>query len=289
MYYQTTHFLQHLITLRNLQSKFIAVVAVSIITLHGHATTNSSEPIATLNFTDPEWLSTIDPPWHSRLQTTQLRPTPDAPLFTTSLQVNYPQGSVGPEQGGAQFPMLFEKWQGLQPLYRSLTLEYCLKFNDGFDFRKGGKLPGLMGGGDSWSRSGGQQPNGANGWTLRYMWRSEGRAVIYAYLPASPNGRYGNQPWGQDIELYKRFKPGQWHCLKQSVTINELGKEDGQLRVWFDGELVLDRSDITYRLEDTPQGFIGGVYFSSFHGGNTADWAPQQDSTALFNGFRIYE
>ena len=31
-------------------------------------------------------------------------------------------------------------------------------------------------------------------------------------------------------------------------------------------------------------GLIGGIYFSTFHGGNTPDWAPQIDSFAQFDG-----
>jgi hypothetical protein len=46
-----------------------------------------------------------------------------------------------------------------------------------------------MGGGDSWGRYGDNQPDGTNGWTLRFMWRSEGKMVVYADVLKSENVR----------------------------------------------------------------------------------------------------
>ncbi|MDO3382041.1 polysaccharide lyase [Gilvimarinus algae] len=248
---------------------------------------HDSQVIRQFGFSDHQWLETFNPPWETRSETVKTVTTADAPGADTSLHIDYPAGAVGPREGGVQFPIVFSRLQGAGTLYTGLTLEYCLKFKEGFDFVKGGKLPGLMGGEDSWSRSGGQQPDGSNGWTLRYMWREQGKAVIYAYLPPSPNGRYGNKTWGQDLPLGKSFVPGQWHCLKQRVVVNDIGRENGELHVWFDGEKVLTLSDITYRLADTPAGKIGGILVSTFHGGNTQEWAPAHDSHLLLNNFAI--
>lgn len=233
------------------------------------------------------WLPSINPPWQSRVDTTEVVSTANAPQFSTSLLIHYPAGTVGPGENGVQFPLLFRRWQGMEDNFSNLSLAYCLKFKKGFDFGKGGKLPGLMGGDKSWTRSGGEQPDGTDGWTLRYMWRKGGEAVIYAYLPPSANGRYGNITWGQDIPLARTFIPGQWHCLRQRVTVNDIGQENGQLQVWFDGEQVLDLNDITYRTIDNSAGKIGGVYFSTFHGGHSPDWAPRHDSQLLINGLTL--
>ncbi|WP_020209226.1 polysaccharide lyase [Gilvimarinus chinensis] len=249
---------------------------------------NEQAPIATFDFQDHNWLAQWNPPWHSRIHTTEIVHTPNAPGHSKSLLIHHPSGAVGPGEGGIQLPIVFADLDLLQPSYRELTLDYCLQFKEGFDFVKGGKLPGLMGANKSWTRSGGNQPNGRNGWTLRYMWREEGRAVVYAYLPPSPNGRYGATKWGQNIELGKSFIPGQWHCLKQRVILNDIGQENGELHIWFDGDKVLSRNDVSYRLQDSPAGFIGGIFISTFHGGNTPDWAPAQDSYLLLNDLRIF-
>jgi hypothetical protein len=167
----------------------------------------------------------------------------------------------------------------------SLYFRYYVQFEEGFDFRLGGKLPGLMGGGDSWKRSGGNQPDGTNGWTLRLMWQKEGKAVVYAYLPEGT--AYNRTSWGTSIPLNIRFQPGEWHRIEQLVRVNTIGKADGQLTVWIDGEKVLYLDDVIYRTSDTPAGTPGGFYFSTFHGGNSQDWAPEKTSHARFGGLLL--
>jgi hypothetical protein len=243
-----------------------------------------AEPLKTFSFSQPNWQNAWQLDWNSRLNTTKVITSTEG---ASVLQVNYPEGGVGPSQSGVQFPIRFSSFSDLAPAYHSLKLGYCLTFSKDFDFVKGGKLPGLMGAGDSWTRSGGNQPDGSDGWTMRYMWREKGEAVIYAYLPPSPNGRYGGTTWGQDISLNKQFIPGQQHCLTQEITINDVGQENGQLKVWFDGELVIERKDVSYRLVDTPEGYIGAVMFSSFHGGNNPSWAPRHLSSIEFSDLTI--
>jgi hypothetical protein len=202
-----------------------------------------------------------------------------------ALRVSYPTGGVGPGETGTQFPLVIDRMAGVeQGLYNELYLRYYLKFEEGFDFRLGGKLPGLMGGGNSWSRSGGDQPDGTNGWTLRFMWRRNGELVVYAYLPPSENGKWGGVQWGQDISCGVAARPGRWHCIEQYVNVGTPGKDDGQLRVWIDGVLRLDIDDMRFWDIENDYGLIGGVYFSTFHGGNTSDWAPRVDSYALYDG-----
>lgn len=203
-----------------------------------------------------------------------------------SLRVEYPAGGIGPKETGAQFPIVFSDMPGIsQEYFDELYLRYYVKFEEGFDFVKGGKLPGLMGGGDSWNRSGGNQPDGTNGWTLRFMWRTGGRIVVYAYVPKSKNGKYGSETWGQDLDCDVIAEPGKWHCIEQYVNIGTPNKDDGKLKVWIDGIERLDISDIRFWNEENNHGRIGGIYFSTFHGGNTRDWAPVNTSYAQFDGF----
>ncbi len=56
-----------------------------------------------------------------------------------SLLVKYPARSVGTGEGGGQFRVNL-------PPRAEYYLSYMLQFRDGFDFAKGGKLPGLCGG-----------------------------------------------------------------------------------------------------------------------------------------------
>ena len=59
---------------------------------------------------------------------------------------------------------------------------YYQYLEDGFDFNKGGKLPGFYGG---IGNTGGNVPTGSDGFSTRLMWRSNGRGQVYAYLPSS--------------------------------------------------------------------------------------------------------
>ena len=208
-------------------------------------------------------------------------------LGENSLRVSYPKGGVGPGETGGQFPIVLAGMDNLQEphYFQELYLRYYVKFEEGFDFRLGGKLPGLMGGGNSWSRSGGDQPDGTNGWSMRFMWRRDGDLVVYAYLPPSENGKWGGVQWGQDIDCNFRAEPGKWHCIEQFIDVGTPGHDDGRLMVWIDGVKRLDIDDIRYWDVENNYGRIGGAYFSTFHGGSSASWAPEVDSWAQFDGF----
>lgn len=229
----------------------------------------------------PAWNTAWGVPWDDRLENSTLVGPAEAVVGQKAIRINYPAGGVGPSQTGMQFPMSFARISGMKAAFDSLYLRYYVYFDDGFDFVKGGKLPGLMGGGNSWSRSGGDQPDGINGWTMRFMWRTGGEAVVYAYLPG---GKYKEGDWGTDIKTGKSFVTGKWHCVEQFVKVNTVGVDNGKLKVWLDDQLVLDLSDVRYltRLSDTTR--VGGIYVSTFHGGNTADWAPTVTSYARFDG-----
>jgi len=206
------------------------------------------------------------------------------------LRVEYPAGRVGPTDSGVQFPIVFANIAGMEEShYDELYLRYYFKFEEGFDFRLGGKLPGLMGGGNSWARSGGEQPDGANGWTLRFMWLKDGRFVVYAYVPPSENGKWGGTVWGQNIDCNFIAEPGRWHYIDQYVHVGTPGRDNGKLIVWIDGVKKLDIDDIRFWDIENNNGRIGGIYFSSFHGGNTDDWAPLHDSYIRFADITVYK
>lgn len=187
------------------------------------------------------------------------------------LRMNYPAGGVGPQQSGGQF--LVEL-----PPSEELWLTYELRFDKTFDFRKGGKLPGLTSGGSKYTA--GTIPKKGLGWSARYMWKAHGKAIIYLYTVDMPG------KWGESLPLRGvQFQPEQWHRLTQRIRLNSENAANGILEVWFDETLVLQRDDIRFRLGD--KGKIDSFYFSTFHGGNTPGWAPKSDSSACFRNFTI--
>ncbi|WP_394153423.1 polysaccharide lyase [Loktanella salsilacus] len=164
-------------------------------------------------------------------------------------------------------------------------LSYWVKFADDFDFdgddHSGGKLPGLASDGLA---SGGDDVDGSNGFTARYMWREDGEAELYLYHMDKP-GAYGESfkffdEQGDPI----KFEQGAWHNLVQRVQINSGNMANGEVEVWFDGEQVLDLDGLQF-VDDGSQ--IDRFYFSSFFGGNTDGWLPDYDVSAYFDDIVI--
>lgn len=235
------------------------------------------------DFANAAWKSAWGIPWDNRASEAQILTGGDGFVGERTLRVDYPAGGYGPNASGMQAPIQFQSISGMpRQTFDSLYLRYYVRFENGFDFKLGGKLPGLMGGDDSYRRSGGNQPDGTNGWTMRFMWRAGGEAVVYAYLPP---GTYKEGDWGTDIRINRHFQPGTWHCIEQFVKVNTPGQANGKLYVWFDGERALALDDVTYLTVLNDAGRVGGIYFSTFHGGNSADWAPSVTSYARFDGF----
>ena len=201
--------------------------------------------------------------------------------FGQVLRVRYPAGSASPSVsrknnvsiGGAQF---FADL-GMSPK-SSLRLSYYLRFSENFDFVKGGKLPGLFGGTEV---SGGENPDGTNGFSTRFMWRKNGDGELYAYLPSSK--KYGTSIGRGNWQ----FVPGKWHHLEQEVKLNQPGSNNGQVTVWLDGKKVLDEREITFRTTDALK--IEGIFFSTFFSGGDTSWATPKDVEVDFAKFSVNE
>ena len=188
-----------------------------------------------------------------------------------SLRVNYPRGSIGPNEGGGQFR------EHLIPR-EAYRLSYRVLFEKGFDFRKGGKLPGLGGGK---ANTGGDKPDG-DGWSARYMWGGDGKLALYLYHLDQKTA------YGDHLEIEAKLVPRKWHELKQLVKVNAPGKADGRIRVWVDAKLALDIEGLRLRGMVKPEvALIDQFLFSTFHGGGTKDWAPRRDSHARFDDFLV--
>lgn len=194
---------------------------------------------------------------------------------TNFLEVTYPKGSIDPAAtaapvGGAGFI-----YPSAVP-FLSGCLAYDVAFEPGFDFAKGGKLPGLYGGD---APSGGADTS--RGFSTRYMWRTGGAGEVYAYLPEK------NAQYGESISTGAwAFIPGQWQHLEQEVVVNHTGSYDGVLRVWVDGKLVANWTDIFYRVSDDV--LVAGLMFSTFFGGHDPSWASSRTQSAFFRNIQFF-
>jgi hypothetical protein len=197
----------------------------------------------------------------------------------TYLRVRYPAGSASQlsvrnedaPTGGAQVYLLLRS--GPTDV---LHLSYRVRFPVGFQFNKGGKLPGLFGGDHV---AGGNIPDGSNGLSTRYMWRAGGAGEVYAYLPSSQvhGTNIGTGSW--------YFPPGQWVTMQQRVHLNTPGQADGSITVWMDGRQALRVDNLLFRDSSALQ--IDGLFFSTFFGGADTTWASPSNQYADFADFQV--
>jgi hypothetical protein len=193
------------------------------------------------------------------------------------IRVEYPQGGVGPSEGGAQWKVDFMDAFGTT--YNELYVSYKLRFANGFNPVKGGKLPGMYGGKGN---TGGNSSDGYDGWSARMMWRPESASIFYVYH-ADMQGTYGdNFPW-DNAGTPQQFSTDEWIQVEHRIVMNTPGKKNGVLQGWYNGVLVFDKQDMQYRHIDDFA--IDGFYFSTFFGGSSAVWAPTQNEIIDFDDF----
>lgn len=191
------------------------------------------------------------------------------------LRVSYPAGRWA-SAGGAIWRI------DLRASVDEAWLSYRVRFEDGFDYVRGGKLPGLGGG---TTNTGGRRPTGTDGWSARMMWRAGGRAVFYVYHP-DQSSRFGDDlRWGSILRPV-RFRAGIWHHVVHHVVLNTPGEHDGRIRGWMDGELVADYSGVRFR--DIDEIAIDALLFSTFFGGSGPEWAPDAEQVADFDEFLVW-
>jgi len=214
------------------------------------------------------------PPWNNGVTDGRVSIVSGADAFSgRSLRVAYPQGAVGPAAGGAQWEM------PISGNHTELFLSYRVRFAAGFGFVLGGKLPGLVGG---TVPSGGNKPNGTDGFSARMMWRQGGKAVQYMYYMDQVSN-YGDD-FNWNLNGQELFQPGQWHQVEHRIKMNTPGVADGIVEGWFDGTKALSRTNMRFRASGGSF-VIDGLYFSTFFGGNTADWEPTRNETVDFDDF----
>ncbi|WP_224104972.1 polysaccharide lyase [Vreelandella aquamarina] len=198
----------------------------------------------------------------------------DTGLKEAGLRIHYPAGSSSPGDeplGGAGF---YSDPHSLEGAERA-CLSYKVRFPSGFDFVKGGKLPGLYGGE---APSGGDSVDGEHGFSMRLMWREEGQGELYPYVVDFEGDSVGRGWW--------HYPTGSWVTIEQEILLNDPQQENGVARIWIDGRPVLEQRNIVFRI--TPDITIDGLMFSTFFGGTGEGWRTPRDQYVDFADFRFY-
>jgi hypothetical protein len=165
----------------------------------------------------------------------------------------------------------FAGWPGGEP--EEAFFRYHLRLAENWDpVVDGGKLPGFAG---TYGRAGwGRRPSdGTNGWSARGAFMPHDartlpprplRAVgTYAYTAGK--GSKSGDVWGWNLGPTGRLSKSRWYSIEQYLKLNTIGQTDGILRVWVDGELAFERTDLHWR--DVPTLRIESVWLNVYHGG----------------------
>ncbi|KAJ7054073.1 polysaccharide lyase family 14 protein [Mycena amicta] len=170
---------------------------------------------------------------------------------------------------------------------KELTFGYSVFFEHGFEFNKGGKLPGL-----SKRRlpvaSGGSRSTAC--YSARLMWRTDGAGEVYTYLPDytvsgfSANKAVCNVAPFSERGSYK-FATGAWTTVSQRVRLNDVGKANGEIQLWVNGKSVINVGGLILR--DSSAGRHRGIMAQTFFGGSTSDWASPKTQSAYFADFSV--
>jgi len=174
-------------------------------------------------------------------------------------------------------------------------VSYELAFDSGFDWVKGGKLPGLRGGLNSTGCSGGNQADGSACFSTRLMWRKDGAGEVYAYIPTSSGlcsqkSVTCNSDYGVSIQRGNfgfNTASGQWMRLTLFVQLNNPPTIDnGIIQLFVNDVLAVSQSNLQIRAADSVA--ANGFYFSTFFGGSDSSWATPLTTHTYFRNIRLW-
>lgn len=189
----------------------------------------------------------------------------DHPVF---LRVAYPQYSCSPNDlfsdgtlrpnGGTITKVYFHKKIKPSEAY----LRYYVRFAPNFQWRSTGKLGfGFWGGSGN---TGGNVPDGLDGFTYRVNWNATGQLHAYCYHYGMPNIWGEGSAWGKSAPL----SVGVWHKVEIFMRLNSPGQADGICKLTVNDAIVCNKIDLIWML--TPSILIDGYFLSTFFGGNSS-------------------
>lgn len=143
----------------------------------------------------------------------------------------------------------------------SYNFEYEIRFDTGFPWSKGGKIPGISGGE---GYTGGEPATKGDGFSVRIMWREDGRLIPYVYHYDQPD-KFGDT-FGDTIGYLTDTKA---YKIRYYVQLNTDDNRDGILRIFIDDVQVYEQTKICYRVDDCK---IDTAHIAIFAGGSSEDW-----------------
>ena len=226
-------------------------------------------------YDNSEWLRDWNrPDWSNREVPPQIRQDTDPENGTKVMRLNFPEGCLGPSEGGTQWTTM------LNNTYKEIYFSYRIKFNPGFEWVLGGKVPGFRAG-PPWP--GFCPPPWDNGFVGLLMWKPS--QIVYYYYHHDQKSNYGDtRYWDYKIQS------GKWYTITARAVMNTVdtagGNKDGILEGFINGKLVCQITGL--RLRNLESVGLDRIIIASFFGGDSDDWRAKRDEWIDYDDFYVY-
>jgi chitodextrinase len=226
-------------------------------------------------YSESEWKEDWNhPEWSNRQVPPEILNDSDIVNGTKVMRWLFPEGSVGPAEGGGQW---------LAPLNSSfdeLYFSYRIKFKPGFEWVLGGKIPGLL----AEPFKGFDPPEWDEGAMILLMWRSDHKITFYYYHHNQDHIYGDSEGWNYNIE------PGIWYTITIRIVMNTLnengGNNDGILEGYINDKLYCQVSNLLFR--NLSSIGIDHLQITSFFGGDGEEWAAKRDEWIDVDDFVVF-
>jgi hypothetical protein len=185
-------------------------------------------------------------------------PNGNATFNNGVMQLRYPTGM----QAGDR-PASIQAWNGTDRQQFSRIYEHGRARVVGSSFETpvpGFKMLGYWGVNDPTAGGGNptqlyQMANSGSGMQTSWAWAMYGQ---------------GNVSWGkyQNRNTSKQIRAGEWFTYEILMVLNSVGQDNGILKVWQDGVLVMEYYDVRYRTQSFQAGFWGKKLDAVWGGGS---------------------
>ena len=181
---------------------------------------------------------------------------PDHVRGSGALEIQHKEGTHAP---GGIYPTFAETDVAYMRWYR--------KWEAGYDFTSH-KGPGVYA--KNGSTLAGEKPTGYDKYSCRIAFYDKD-PTLYTYHPEQ-TGQFGSELGINLKDPPVQVEADRWYCFEMMIRANTVGKHDGELKMWVDGELV---SHFTgYRFRDTADLKISELSYTAYVGGS---WTSKRD------------
>lgn len=192
---------------------------------------------------------------------------------SAGLRVTYVANEVGSKR-------IFSRFE-LSESVTEASLSYDVKFEDDFQFVRGGKIHGL----GPLNPIAGGAPMKPSGWSSRIMFFDQGKIASYLYHQGKP-GKYGDT----HIDENFKFQNGNFYAVTLYTKINSSAEaKDGEAWVYIDGKRIVGQGNIQFWKSDQELSKISKFMFSTFFGGHDPSWAPKDVNGKYKNVHAIFD